>query len=118
MLHVLFMSLAMIVLFACGEKHGSPQKEIVPISVNSTPVKSEIEVIRENPKTSKTFSDVEMKECCKQCSSASGKDPTGTDISMKSCLAYGGMKINGAALLSEMCVSYFHQSDLKVMDCR
>ena len=118
MLRCILSTVIPLCFFACGEKHAGSQKEAL-----LTPTKTMRSIVStKTVQVSNASNDLDQrkvkKQCCIQCASAAGMDPTGADISMKACSAYSGMMVNGAALLSDTCIDFFDESKLNVMDCR
>ena len=114
----LWLSIMVLGLWACGEKHPSHQKESLSQPIQATPSATPLLADTMTKNDPKVTAEALKQQCCQQCASASNMDPTGADISMKSCLAYAGMLVNGSAPLSTNCVEYFEGVNLKVMDCR
>ncbi len=57
--------------------------------------------------------------CCQQCTGAAGRDPTGADISGKSCTAYPA-EWSGGVGIDDECRGWFaaQPATLRVGDCR
>ena len=100
---------------ACVEKPVSLQKNSTSQLVEPTnPQKTKTS----SPESTGLLESSLRDQCCSQCGDAAGKDPTGTDISMKSCLAYSGTMINDMPLLTAACTNFFQSRMLTVADCR
>ena len=108
-----------ILTFGCVDK-PKPSQQINPKPlVSPLSVSNEINPKSNVPESKNLLPDQALRQqCCKACDEASGKDPTGRDISMKACQAYSSSMINGQALLSEACIDFFDANSLTVSDCR
>ena len=118
---VRFLSPSLIMCFglACAEKKIAVSKKTTVIAAEVSPPSPESKSSsNKRVSDSNATGESQSKRCCQQCAKASSMDPTGSDISMKSCHSYGGIIINGKAPISEDCAEFFQNQGLKVIDCR
>ena len=140
MIRLIVLSFVMISIYGCGEKHKaatntsdnqiiSSNQGVQASQLNSNekskaaaPMgKEEKGLLSSSEQVKSPVSQVsaDMKAtCCEECDKASGKDPTGADITMKPCRAYSGVVVNDKPLLSKECMTFFQEQDLRVQDCR